>query len=225
MISKIMQVFEFLVEKYDPTPVYYDVTSFSIVSDLVKNKKIFLKELNGISGIKFKDISADTTPDKYFKDSNWTVFFLIAYGNPIESNILKCPATCSILSKHKNIKTAMFSILPPGSFMEYHRGPYKGVLRCLFKLKLEDKTGDVGLDVMGITRQWKNTECIIFDDTLQHKAWNMSNGNRVVLFLDLIRPLPFPLSYINRFFLYLMRKNKRIKNIYNFYKQQNNFKD
>ena len=54
MISKIMQVFEFLVEKYDPSPVYYDVTSFPIVSDLVKNKKIFYKELNGISGIKFK---------------------------------------------------------------------------------------------------------------------------------------------------------------------------
>jgi beta-hydroxylase len=225
MISKIMQVFEFLVETYDPTPVYYDIINFSIVSDLVKNKKIFCKELNGISGIKFKDISTDTAPDKYFKDSNWTVFFLIAYGNPIESNILKCPETYSILSKHKNIKTAMFSILPPNSFMEYHRGPYKGVLRCLFKLKLEDKKGDVGLDVMGTARQWKDTECIIFDDTLQHKAWNLSNGNRVVLFLDLIRPLPFPLSCINRFFLYLISKNKRIRNIYKFYKQQNNLKD
>ena len=57
MINKIMQVFEFLVEKYNPTPVYYDITKFSIVSDLVKNKKIFLKELNDVSGIKFKDIS------------------------------------------------------------------------------------------------------------------------------------------------------------------------
>ena len=225
MINKIMQVFEFLVEKYNPTPVYYDITKFSIVSDLVKNKKIFLKELNDVSGIKFKDISADTAPDKYFKDSNWTVFFLIAYGNPIESNILKCPKTHSILSKHSNIKTAMFSILPPNSYMEYHRGPYKGVLRCLFKLKLEDKSGDVGLDVMGNTRQWNNTECIIFDDTLQHKAWNHSKGNRVVLFLDLIRPLPFPLSLINKFFLYLISKNKRIRDIYTFYKQQNNLKD
>jgi len=225
MINRIMQVFEFLVEKYTPTPVYYDITKFSIVSDLVKNKKIFLKELNDVSGIKFKDISAHTAPDKYFKDSNWTVFFLIAYGNPIESNILKCPKTYSILSKHSNIKTAMFSILPPNSYMEYHRGPYKGVLRCLFKLKLEDKSGDVGLDVMGNTRQWNNTECIIFDDTLQHKAWNHSKGNRVVLFLDLIRPLPFPLSLINRFFLYLISKNKRIRDIYTFYKQQNNLKD
>ena len=119
----------------------------------------------------------------------------------------------------------MFSILPSGSEMNFHRGPYKGVLRCLFKLKLDDLFGDVGLIVRDKEIQWNKTECVIFDDTLIHKAWNRSSGTRVVLFLDIIRELPFWLDIINRLFLLLVQRNNRIKQIYQFYKEKNNLKD
>ena len=34
---------------------------------------------------------------------------------------------------------------------------------------------------------------MIFDDSHEHAAWNRSNNDRVVLFVDFSRPLPEPL--------------------------------
>ena len=38
---------------------------------------------------------------------------------------------------------------------------------------------------------------MIFDDTFNHEVWNDTDETRVVLFVDVMRPLPFPESLIN----------------------------
>jgi len=226
MIKMLMNLFEKAVESHAPTPTFYNPEEFAIVHALQVNKKAILEEFENVRGVKlFKEISPETAPDKYFKNANWNVFFLKAYNKPIEENIKKCPVTYSVISKYRDVATAMFSILPAGSEMDFHRGPYKGVLRCLFKLKLDDNSSSVGLIVKDKEIQWNRTECVIFDDTLVHKAWNHSSGTRVVLFLDIIRKLPFWLNAINRIFLFLIQHNNRVKQIYQFYKEENNLKD
>jgi len=226
MIFKLLiQTFEVLIEKYKPTPSFFDTKKFSIVNDIAKCKKEIVKEFNKVRSIKFNNISPETAPDKYFKNANWKVFILMAYGKSVVENCMKCPKTYEILKKHKNIKTAMFSVLPPDSSMNLHRGPYKGVLRCLYKLKLNKTNKSVGLFVRDQEIDWKSTECVIFDDTLPHAAWNYSDKDRVVLFLDLVRPLPWHLHLFNILFLYLIGNSKRVKSIYDFYKKQNNLKD
>jgi aspartyl/asparaginyl beta-hydroxylase (cupin superfamily) len=42
----------------------------------------------------------------------------------------------------------------------------------------------VGLE----TRSWGEGECLVFDDTVEHEAWNRSAKTRVVLLLDFLRP-------------------------------------
>ncbi len=37
----------------------------------------------------------------------------------------------------------------------------------------------------------------MFDDTYEHEAWNDTDGERVVLFLDIKRPLRPPMNTIN----------------------------
>ena len=37
-------------------------------------------------------------------------------------------------------------------------------------------------------RSWREGECIIFDDTVEHEAWNRANHARVVLLFDFLRP-------------------------------------
>lgn len=39
---------------------------------------------------------------------------------------------------------------------------------------------------------------MFFDDSYVHEVWNDSDSPRVVLFVDFLRPLPFPLSLLNR---------------------------
>ena len=45
--------------------------------------------------------------------------------------------------------------------------------------------GDCCLKVGGKVRKWKEGESFIFDDTIEHEAWNRTNEDRIVLLMDL----------------------------------------
>jgi beta-hydroxylase len=51
----------------------------------------------------------------------------------------------------------------------------------------------VGEDI----RHWEAGKSMIFDDTFNHEVWNDTDEMRVVLFVDVLRPLPFPYAAIN----------------------------
>ena len=46
-------------------------------------------------------------------------------------------------------------------------------------------------------RGWTEGGSLIFDDTYEHEAWNDTDGVRVVLFVDFVRPLRFPANAVN----------------------------
>ena len=37
------------------------------------------------------------------------------------------------------------------------------------------------------TREWKEGECLIFDDTVEHEVWHRGDRPRVILLLDFLR--------------------------------------
>jgi len=47
----------------------------------------------------------------------------------------------------------------------------------------------------------------VFDDTYEHEAWNDTDSDRVVLFLDIIRPLRPPVSWINSLILAAVQRS------------------
>jgi ornithine lipid ester-linked acyl 2-hydroxylase len=38
------------------------------------------------------------------------------------------------------------------------------------------------------TRSWREGECLIFDDTVEHEAWTHAGHTRVVLLFDFLLP-------------------------------------
>jgi len=45
-----------------------------------------------------------------------------------------------------------------------------------------------GFRVGGETREWRVGEAFVFDDTIEHEAWNRSNEDRAVLIIDVWNP-------------------------------------
>ena len=45
-----------------------------------------------------------------------------------------------------------------------------------------------GFRVGNETREWEEGKLLIFDDTIEHEAWNESDQDRVVLIFDIWRP-------------------------------------
>jgi beta-hydroxylase len=58
--------------------------------------------------------------------------------------------------------------------------------------------------VGGEVRHWQAGKSLIFDDTFPHQAWNDTEEIRVVLFLDVIRPMQFPISLLNQLIIQLI---------------------
>jgi ornithine lipid ester-linked acyl 2-hydroxylase len=130
-------------------------------------------------------------------DKRWKIFPLYVYGEWIGKAQQRCPATVAALKSIPGLKAAMFSILQAGKELAPHRGPYAGVLRYHLGLKVPQPTTLCGIVVGGEQRSWSEGASLVFDDSHEHAAWNRSDADRVVLFVDFARPLPEPLRTQN----------------------------
>ncbi len=139
----------------------------------------------------FQDISEDQK--LITEGDDWKTFFFFGYGHEVPANCARCPETTRLLRHIPGLKTAMFSILVPGKHIPEHRGPYKGVLRYHLALMIPPPEGSCRIRVADEVRLWREGRSLIFDDSWLHEAWNDGEGDRVVLFVDFERPLPFPL--------------------------------
>jgi ornithine lipid ester-linked acyl 2-hydroxylase len=144
----------------------------------------------------FQDISQDQL--EITDDDRWKTFFLYGYGFEAKLGVEMCPRTAELMRQIPGMTTAMFSILSPGKHILDHRGPYKGVLRYHLGLIVPHDAPACRIRVGGDIRHWEEGESMVFDDTYNHEVWNDTDETRVVLFVDLLRPLPEPESLINR---------------------------
>ena len=144
----------------------------------------------------FQDISVDqaTITD----DDRWKTFFFFGYGFKSEANCARCPRTTALLEQVPGMTTAFFSILSPHKHIGEHRGPYRGVLRYHLGLKVPEPVDACGIRVGGEVAHWAEGSSLVFDDGYEHSAWNDTDGTRVVLFMDVMRPLRRPAADVNR---------------------------
>jgi beta-hydroxylase len=134
-------------------------------------------------------------------DDRWKTFWLRGYGRDIPRNRARCPETSRLLEGIPGLTTAMFSILRGPKRIAPHCGPYAGVLRLHLALKVPKGEGESWIRVGPDRASWEEGRCLIFDDTHEHEVRHDVPGDRVVLFVDFLRPLPWPLSTLNRTFV------------------------
>lgn len=206
----LIQKYEQLIPKYSrigDSP-FFETEQFPWTTELESNWHLIRQELDKILEHttelpNFQDISPDQAYSTT-KDNLWKTYFLYGYGLKEESNCQRCPETTRLIENIPGMKTAFFSILLPGKHIPEHRGPYKGVVRCLLGLKIPEPKELCRIRVADETRHWEEGKAMFFDDSFPHEAWNETDDIRVVLFLDIVRPMRFPLSWLNHLLLKLI---------------------
>lgn len=143
----------------------------------------------------FQEISVEQA--SLSTDDQWKTYFFTGYGLRFDGNCARCPRTTELIERIPGLTTAFFSILGPGKRLPEHRGPYKGVIRYHLGLKIPASREACGIRVGGQTAHWEEGRSLFFDDTYPHSAWNETTEDRVVLFVDVVRPLSFPYSWFN----------------------------
>ena len=118
---------------------------------------------------------------------SWRTFVFRFYGDYVEDNCALCPVTAALVRSCPQMYAAMFSILDPGFYIPPHRGVCCAALRYHLGVVIPEG-GDCYIEVLGERHSWRNGESVLFDDTHVHHVVNATEGRRVVLFCDVLRP-------------------------------------
>ncbi|MBA3942144.1 MAG: asparaginyl beta-hydroxylase, partial [Sphingopyxis sp.] len=123
-------------------------------------------------------------------NDDWSALFFCENGALSDAVIARCPAAweavqAAPLPYIANSPTVMFSLLKAGARIAPHTGTHNARLICHLPLIVPpDCRFRVGNDV----REWEEGKLMIFDDTIEHEAWNDSQEDRFVLIFDIWRP-------------------------------------
>lgn len=121
----------------------------------------------------------------------WTSMFLWRDGEKQTHVCDSCPETTALLESLPMARqegfapTAVFSALQPRTHIPPHTGSANVRLLCHLPLILP---GPARFRVGNTTRDWQLGTAWIFDDTIEHEAWNDADALRVVLIFDVWNP-------------------------------------
>jgi aspartate beta-hydroxylase len=124
-------------------------------------------------------------------NTDWGAFFLIKDGVTVEKNASRCPRTLAALRDvplcriDGRTPSVLFSLLRPGARIPPHHGFMNARLICHLPLIVPS---GCALRVGNETRVPREGELLLFDDSIEHEAWNSSSKPRAVLIFDVWRP-------------------------------------
>jgi aspartyl/asparaginyl beta-hydroxylase (cupin superfamily) len=183
-------------------PVFFDIgrtaSALTLITEqqamVKKELEIVLAARPSIPRYHELDFLQFSISGKLDKEKNWKILMLYAMGERPAANRSLCPKTCQILDNIPGLVQAFFSILDAGKSIPIHAGPYRGLLRYHLALEVPTKNPP-SLHIEGQRYVWKEGAAILFDDTFYHEVVNKADEDRVILVVDVLRPLP-PLAHL-----------------------------
>ncbi len=182
-----------------PQVQFYEPAQFDWTQGLIAQTEAIRTELEGVltGAERFeayvpRDSSAPHLSSHALAGNlDWSAYHLFKDGLIQEENARLCPKTMAALkaaptpSVPGKCPVALFSRLKPGTRIPPHHGLMNSRLIC--HLPLIAPEGCV-LRVGNQERVWRIGEMLIFDDSIEHEAYNPTSKDRTVLLFDIWRP-------------------------------------
>lgn len=125
-------------------------------------------------------------------NADWSALFIWEYGHLSEDIAELFPNTVDALESAPipriagQSPMALFSKLSADTHIPPHNGLLNTRLICHLPLIVPENCGS--LRVGNEERAWVEGELLIFDDSIEHEAWNRSQQERVILLFEIWRP-------------------------------------
>ena len=223
---RIAYMFSFFITLFTKTPAFLDKKKyfpnyiiFEENFSLIKNEVLLLlkKTSNGKS-IGFTKDTFDKKENALIgqdvdekNNRGWRVFH-IKLSKHYTKNIEKTfPNLCEILNNLPEVINCSLSILDEKTYIPIHNGYYKGMLRFMLPIIVPKDYKNVFICINYEKYHWKEGVGILWDDTFPHKVFNNTEETRIVLYMDIIRPLNGFLKNMNEILIKLLANSKMIK--------------
>ncbi|MBB6094585.1 aspartyl/asparaginyl beta-hydroxylase (cupin superfamily) [Povalibacter uvarum] len=183
-----------------PSIEFYDREEFPWIEEFEAQTPAFQRELDAI----VREDQAGFAPYIHYDDHlpldqwrelnhspRWSAFHFFDRGKPIEDHCARAPAIMQTLAKlpqpqvRMRSPAAMFSVLQPKTRIPAHTGVAN--FRLVVHLPLI-VPAHCGFRVGGETREWRVGQAWVFDDTIEHEAWNDSDQIRIIFICDVWNP-------------------------------------
>lgn len=173
-------------ERFEP------LRGLEAATDKIRNELKAL--LNGADQLApYVDIPGNTDPE--WRDLNgserWSSYHLYRNSERLPAHCEQCPETHAAVAGLPlprlggQSPEVFFSILRPGTHIPPHYGLANYKLTVHLPLITPPKCA---IRVGDRTRSWRSGECLVFDDSFEHEAWNNSDSLRAVLILEAWHP-------------------------------------
>lgn len=122
---------------------------------------------------------------------DWSTLYIFSKGQRVPEMEERFPQTLAAVEKLDlpqitvRAPSILFSRLAPGARIPPHHGVMNARLICHLPLIVPP---GCGFRVGGEVREWREGELLVFDDTVEHEAWNHGNSDRIILIFDVWRP-------------------------------------
>jgi aspartyl/asparaginyl beta-hydroxylase (cupin superfamily) len=168
--------------------------NYAVIKSELENlrKKIELKTYHDIDPLQHK-ISGTVNPEK-----NWKVYMLYMMGEFSAQAQETCPQTCLLLKNIPSTYQCFFSVLDGGKNIPPHNGSYRGYLRYHLGLKVPKENPPI-FRIKVYEYVWEEAKSILFDDSWNHEVINNCTEERIVLVVDIYRPMPKVPTIVNKF--------------------------
>lgn len=124
-------------------------------------------------------------------DNKWGAWYFWENGKRVVAHAEQCPKTMAALDLapipviQNRSPMALYSVLEPDTHIIPHHGALNTRLICHIPLIVPP---GCALRCGNETRAWQEGKALIFDDSIEHEAWNRGSERRTILLFDIWRP-------------------------------------
>lgn len=167
------------------------VPQFEAQADMMRDELLNLTgERNAFAPYVERSQSRPAPNNPLLEDDSWGAAYLWRSGE-VTSQGHAAPHTMAALQAvdmpviRARSPMALYSRLRPGTHIAPHHGLLNTRLICHLPLVAPD---GCALRVGHETRAWRYGELLIFDDSIEHEAWNRGVSDRTILLFEIWRP-------------------------------------
>lgn len=197
--NELQQPTFFYVPGLPPEP-WFERSNFSWIDEFEKCADAIYAEYQHVVATRRQRLKPYVTAEQnaprsswghLIETDSWLSLHLLKGGARVEPNASDMPVTMAALKSIDlpdcagNAPEAFFSTLAPNTDIPPHHGLANFKLTAHLALNVPE---DCGIRVGGRTRGWHQGQCLFFDDSFVHEAWNRSRQHRTVLIFDVWHP-------------------------------------
>lgn len=167
-------------------PAFYNPNEMGFSKTLEDNFVVIKNELNEY--LKSHQLQSYFNSTMVEKKYSWKTISLKWWGIKFYNNYKFFPNTLKCLSSIDGLMSASFNLLHAGGKIVPHCGDTNGIYRIHLGIEIPEGLPNCGFRVRDEWRSWEEGKLLIFVDAVNHEAINVSNKDRFIMSLDVIKP-------------------------------------